>query len=89
MNSEIIAKIAQSIANKNEAAFDLRAYSQVMDAINWAWDNWEESVLSTYFVDGVKPDAPTFEFREEWVKNELSANAEQWQHLIDSYLQRA
>jgi hypothetical protein len=89
MNSEIIAKIAQSIANKNESAFDLRAYSQITDAINWAWDNWEESVLSSYYVDGSKPAAPTYDFREEWVKNELGANTEQWQHLIDSYMQQA
>lgn len=37
-------------------------------AIRWAWDNWDDKVVSTYYKDK-KPVNPTPDFIEEWVNN--------------------
>lgn len=38
-------------------------------AIQWAWDNWEEKIISTYY-EGDKPKFPPLNFIENWVENE-------------------
>jgi len=37
-------------------------------AIQYAWNNWDEEIVSTYYT-GDKPELPTSEFIIEWIEN--------------------
>jgi hypothetical protein len=79
-----IKAISEAIANKRNDLFNESEYQKISDAIYWAWENWDASILATYF-EGEKPEEPTFEFRIQWVENELNAVPENYSELIDSY----
>ncbi len=76
--------IAEAIANKREDLFSSNAYDRITDAIYWAWENWDKSVLATYY-EGEKPAEPSFEFRKQWVENELGNVPENWEDVIESF----
>lgn len=63
--------ISNAIANGNYTleTEKSRILNQITTAINWAWDNWEERVLKTFY-DGEKPERPTPDFIEQWIINE-------------------
>lgn len=43
--------------------------AQVDDRIQWAWDNWEDDIVATFY-EGEKPECYNEEFRNEWIDNE-------------------
>ena len=43
--------------------------AQVDDSIQWAWDNWEDDIVATFF-EGEKPECYNEKFRDEWIDNE-------------------
>ena len=45
----------------------------IYDNIVWAWENWEDVIVDTYF-QGEKPEAPTEEFVRMWLENEPMEN---------------
>lgn len=79
-----INKIIEAITCKREDLFNDREYDKVTDAIFWAWDNWEESVLKSYYT-GEKPTEPTEQFRRQWLENEFNAVPENYEDLFESY----
>lgn len=42
---------------------------EVDKAVCWAWDNWDDKILSTYYT-GDKPEFPPLSFITNWVENE-------------------
>jgi hypothetical protein len=42
---------------------------EIDEAIQWAWDNWGEDIVGTYYI-GEKPSLPTELFIKDWVENE-------------------
>ena len=51
----------------NERMYQLK--SRISDAINYAWSDWDNEYLKTYY-EGEKPKSPTEEFIENWIQNE-------------------
>ena len=43
--------------------------AHVNENIQWAWENWDNKVLSTYY-EGDKPESYTPGFRDNWIDNE-------------------
>jgi len=43
--------------------------TKVDESIQWAWDNWDEENISSFYADE-KPEIYTPEFRDEWIDNE-------------------
>lgn len=76
--------ITEAIASKNAHLFNQKAYDRITDAIWWAWGNWDKNVLTTYYT-GEKPEEPTYEFRRQWVENELENLSENWNDVIESF----
>lgn len=55
--------------------------SKIYEMVQWAWDNWDEDIISTYY-EGEKPISPTKEFIEQWVDNEdFEADGFDWYTL--------
>jgi hypothetical protein len=42
---------------------------KIDQAVQWAWDNWDDNIVSTYY-EGEKPSLPTESFIRQWVENE-------------------
>lgn len=82
--TEKINVIAEAVACGRGDLFDHQAYDKVEEGILYAWDNWNEKVLSTYY-KGKKPESPTYEFSKQWVQTELGAVPENWGKLITSF----
>lgn len=63
--------ISAAIANGNYTleTEKSRILDKITTAINWAWENWEDSIVKTFY-EGEKPERPTAEFVEQWIYNE-------------------
>lgn len=57
-------------ASENIGNEKLRIVTKVKDAIQWAWDNWDESEIKAYHEGVEKPELPTPAFQREWIDNE-------------------
>ena len=79
-----ISAIVKAIANGNAHLFDEIAYDEITDAIFWAWENWSTGIVSLFYT-GDKPERPTYEFRKQWLENELGNFPENWATLIHSF----
>jgi hypothetical protein len=83
MNTKI-EQIAEAIASKRSDLFNQADYDKITDLIFWAWENWEPSVLATYY-SGEKPAEPNYQFRKHWVSLELEGVPENYAALIASF----
>lgn len=55
--------------------------SKISEAVDYAWNNWDEDILKTYY-EGEKPEQPTAEFITNWVDNEdFEADGYDVEHL--------
>lgn len=52
----------------NASAAQYAVLDKISTAIWWAWGNWDDKVISTYY-EGEKPERPTPDFIEEWIGN--------------------
>ncbi|MDM1452210.1 hypothetical protein [Myroides odoratimimus] len=43
--------------------------AQVNENIQWAWDNWEEEVVKSFYT-GDKPEKYNEDFMKDWIDNE-------------------
>lgn len=64
-----IAAIFQA-GNQNLNEEQYRVFNEISDAVDYAWNNWDESIISTYHEGIEKPEYPTPEFIEQWIENE-------------------
>lgn len=64
----IVSIFATGNINLNEK--QQQAFDQISDAVYYAWNNWDESIVSTYYEGKEKPEDPTPEFIEQWLENE-------------------
>ena len=62
----IIRKLLNGYANAQAAEQPI--LDKISTAIQWAWDNWDTSVVETYY-EGDKPKYPTEDFTTQWVNN--------------------
>ena len=53
--------------NQTQVIFSKILY-KISTAIQWAWDNWDASIVETYY-EGDKPKYPTEDFTTQWVNN--------------------
>ena len=59
--------------------------SKITHAVDYAWNNWDEEVLKTYY-EGEKPQQPTEEFINNWVDNEdFEADGYDVEHLEEIF----
>ena len=59
--------------------------SKISEAVNYAWNNWDDSVLRTFYA-GVKPKSPTEDFVLQWVENnDFEADGYDVQHLKEIF----
>lgn len=59
--------------------------SKISEAVDYAWKNWDEEVLQTYY-EGDKPEQPTEEFINQWVENEdFEADGYDVEHLKEIF----
>jgi len=68
INKTEIARIVNQINNGSNGNVP-SIIRKVDDAICWAWNNWDEDVISTYY-QFKKPELPNEEFISNWVENE-------------------
>ncbi|MDO9554546.1 hypothetical protein [Rhodonellum sp.] len=64
--------IAKKLINGFWVLNSTREYAQISkisEAVDYAWNNWDEAVLKTYY-EGEKPEQPTEEFINHWIENE-------------------
>lgn len=74
MKNLTIQQLKENVKNelvKNNLGYtnDGSIYDRVNQAIQWAWDNWEADILSTFY-EGEKPESYTYDFMVDWVDNE-------------------
>ena len=62
----ITRKLLNGYANAQAAEQPI--LDKISTAIQWAWDNWDASVVETYY-EGEKPKYPTEDFTTQWVNN--------------------
>jgi hypothetical protein len=74
--------VVQNYISKNvDALGGQNAYDQLTDGITFAWENWEQNVLATFFT-GNKPEKPPTLFVSEWIETELSNNPDEWENIL-------
>lgn len=61
--------IANNLIKGNWTSSQYAQMRKTSDAVDYAWNNWDESVLKTYY-EGEKPQYPTPQFIQDWVDNE-------------------
>lgn len=47
-----------------------RIVRKIDDGINYAWGNWDEKLLRSYYAGNVKPGDIPDAFVKEWIENE-------------------
>ncbi len=79
-----IEEITENFLSKNtDALGGERQFEKLSNAIDYAWNNWEESVISTYY-DNEKPEYANNQFIIEWIDNELGNNPDEWETVLNS-----
>jgi predicted AlkP superfamily pyrophosphatase or phosphodiesterase len=63
--------IANNLVNENHSLTTAqdRVMSKISEAVNYAWNNWDDKIIQTYY-EGEKPAQPTEDFIKQWVENE-------------------
>ena len=87
LNNTIVAS-TQEIANNFlisniEAIGGQKSFDRLEESISFAWDNWDESIVSTYY-EGKKPNHATDKFTIEWIENELGNNPDDWDSVLNA-----
>lgn len=78
-----ITQITSDYLDKNvEAIGGQKAFDTLSECIDYAWNNWEESIISTYYV-GQKPRYANDKFIINWIDDELGNNPEQWDFILN------
>lgn len=71
----------QSLNERQHALF-----SKISDAVSYAWNNWDDNIIATYY-QGEKPEFAPIDFVEEWISNEDfeadGYNVEELEELFD------
>lgn len=62
----------KNIANKliEGNIYNSRVLQRIDDAIQYSWNEWDESIIASYYGGDEKPELPTSEFIIEWIENE-------------------
>lgn len=61
--------IAKNLIHGNWTASQHWAMCKISNAVDYAWNNWDEKILAKYY-KGEKPEYPTAEFIYDWVEDE-------------------
>lgn len=47
-----------------------RTLQRIASSIQYSWNEWDESIIASYYGGDEKPELPTDDFIENWVENE-------------------
>jgi hypothetical protein len=78
-----ITEITQNYLEKNvQAIGGQKAFDTLSESIDYAWNNWEDYIIDTYY-SGEKPEYANDKFIINFIDNELGNNPEDWEFILN------